>query len=151
MHPHCCGSRRFAGLANAHELTGMNVRRYALGPICIIVILLLPWLWVRTHMPRDSPVVHATFVQFTTLKLFSIFLVYPPVSRIVLSSLKCNDLGLDGSYLHADYRVDCDSNEYTWVRTAGIAFTILWPIGAPLYLGRPDVPLQGSQNSNDED
>ena len=56
-------------------------------------------------------------------------------SSKVLSALVCDDLGLDGSYLHADYTVNCDSVEFTWVRNAGIAFAVLWPLGGPLFLG----------------
>ena len=70
-----------------------------------------------------------------SLKLFWIFFVYPPVSREVLSVFDCDDLGLDGNYLHKDYRVDCESDDYTLIRIAGIVFTILWPIGALLYFG----------------
>ena len=82
-----------------------------------------------------------------------VFVVFPPVSRVVLSALVCDDLGLDGTYLRkfvhvrmhlcackwlsvrvdADYRVSCDSNDYAKVRAAGIVFAILWPLGAPLF------------------
>ena len=33
----------------------------------------------------------------------------------------------------ADYRVDCHSDEYTRIRAAGIAFSIVWVLGAPLF------------------
>ena len=37
--------------------------------------------------------------------------------------------------MHADYNVDCKSDEYMWIETAGIIFCILWPFGAPIFLG----------------
>ena len=33
--------------------------------------------------------------------------------------------------MHADYRVRCED---TWVRILGISFSVLWPLGAPLFL-----------------
>ena len=68
-----------------------------------------------------------------SVQLFLVFFVYPPVSREVLWAFKCDDLGLDGSYLHKDYRVDCESEEHTWTNITGVVFTILWPIGGLLY------------------
>ena len=110
-----------------------NAHRYALGPMVVILILLLPWLWSRIRCSRD--VARVTFTHFMTLKLFGVFFVYAPVSRIMLSALKCDDIGLDGSFLHEDYRVDCDGSlpSDMWIRAAGIAFTVFWPLGAPLY------------------
>ena len=61
--------------------------------------------------------------------------MYAPVSREVLWAFSCDDLGLDGTYLHKDYRVECGSNDYTWIRNAGIILAILWPIWALLYFG----------------
>ena len=95
-----------------------------------------PWrLSKHTRRRRSVAVAYATFKNFMNLKLFWIFFVYPPVSREVLWAFRCDNLGLDGNYLYKDYRVDCESNEYTWIRIAGIGFTILWPIGALLYFG----------------
>jgi hypothetical protein len=115
---------------NIHRLCAC---RYALSPILIICILIIPWLWSRRR--RSVAVAYATFTNFMSLKLFWIFFVYPPVSREVLWAFRCDNLGLDGNYLYKDYRVDCESNDYTWIRIAGIVFTILWPIGALLYFG----------------
>ena len=107
--------------------------RYALSPILIICILIIPWLWSRRR--RSAAIAYATFTNFMSLKLFWIFFVYPSVSREVLWAFSCDDLGLNGKYLRKDYRVDCESNDYTWIRIGGIVFTILWPIGALLYFG----------------
>ena len=35
----------------------------------------------------------------------------------------------------ADYRVDCHSDEYARVRAAGVAFSVVWVVGAPLFFG----------------
>ena len=134
--------------------------RYTLGPFLIILIMLLPWLWVRSRCAvraagsgtanvlaafqaggrlEDLEVVAAaTFQQFMSLSLFTIFFVYPPVSRLVVASFLCKnyDVGLDNDvrYLAADHRLDCDSSEYTAVKTIGAVFCVVWPLGAPLFL-----------------
>ena len=126
--------------------------RYTLGPFLIILIMLLPWLWIQSRLAvhatsrgtkavgqlLDGSVATATFQQFMSLSLFTIFFVYPPVSRLVIASFLCKhyDVGLDNDvrYLAADHRLDCDSSEYTAVKTIGAVFCVVWPLGAPLFL-----------------
>ena len=60
--------------------------------------------------------------------------VYPPVGRMALSALKCDDLAEDERYLHKDYRVDCSISEYIPLQVIGSLFVVLWPVGAILFL-----------------
>ena len=106
---------------------------YGLGPIGFILIMLLPWLWARVRN-YDHEVAYAAFKTFMSSMLFTIFIVYPPVSRTVISALKCDNLGHDGKFLHADYRVDCDSDNYMPVQVTGAAFVGLWPVGTMAFL-----------------
>ena len=53
---------------------------------------------------------------------------------MALSSLKCDELGEEGSYLHEDYRVDCLSSEYVSLKVIGWMFVLMWPVGAILFL-----------------
>ena len=117
---------------------------YTLGPFVVVLIMLLPWLWVwscgavRAAGSGPPDMAAATFQQFMSLSLFTIFFVYPPVSRLVVASFLCKhyNVGLESDvrYLDADHRLDCDSSEYTAVRSVGVVFCVVWPLGAPLFL-----------------
>ena len=106
---------------------------YGLGPIGFILIMLFPCLWVKFRN-YNHDVAYATFRTFMSLMLFTIFIVYPPVSRTVISALKCDDPGQTGSYLHADYRINCDRDNYMPIQVADAAFTFLWPVGTMGFL-----------------
>lgn len=50
----------------------------------------------------------------------------------MLSAYKCRDLGATGTYLRADYSVDCDSDSYSSLVVVATLGTVLYPIGIPL-------------------
>ena len=106
---------------------------YGLGPIGFILVMLLPWLWAKSRDYKDD-VIYSVFKTFMTSMFFIIFLVYPPVSRTVISALNCDNLGHEGRYLHVDFNVNCDHASYIPVQVSGAVFICLWPVGAILFL-----------------
>eukprot|EP00937_MAST-01D_sp_MAST-1D-sp2_P005344 g5344.t1 len=58
----------------------------------------------------------------------------PAVSKTTVLMLRCHSID-DGRYLLADYSVRCDVPEYQKYRALGIFFTLLYPIGIPLFFG----------------
>ena len=53
------------------------------------------------------------------------------VSRVVFSTLPCEDLGAVGKFLKADYHVDCTSAKYKRFRVFAIIGVLVWPLGFP--------------------
>ena len=46
----------------------------------------------------------------------------------------CRQIGEGESILDADYAMDCESSDYTFLFFACFALTLLWPIGVPGFL-----------------
>lgn len=69
--------------------------------------------------------------QFVRLVLFTVFLLYPFVSKITLGVYNCVTIA-DHSYLVADFTLSCYDDLWTGY-AAGIGFfVVLYPIGIPL-------------------
>ena len=61
-----------------------------------------------------------------------IYLIYIPVSSMVLSTFLCQDLGDDGSWLVRDFRVPCPRTSGSFSYGWAIFTTIVYPVGFPL-------------------
>lgn len=69
--------------------------------------------------------------QFVRLLLFTIFLLYPLVSKIALSVYNC--VTIEGvSYLVADFQLLCYDSQWTTYAVIDGFFVALYPIGIPL-------------------
>lgn len=69
--------------------------------------------------------------KFFKMVLFSIFLIYPTVSSVILKLFSCRYI--EGtSFLTADFRVRCDSEEWKRQAKLNILFTIMFPVAIPL-------------------
>ena len=59
------------------------------------------------------------------------FLIYPRVSMRVFQMLACQRLGENEMWLEADYRVDCETDEFRVFWLLAIAVVALVPVGVP--------------------
>ena len=60
-----------------------------------------------------------------------IFLIYPFVSKVVVSTFNCQDLGDSGSWLKSDMRLPCPLASSNFSKTWSIIFTFVFPVGVP--------------------
>ena len=63
-----------------------------------------------------------------------VFLLYPSFTNTIFEGLTCRMLGEDGSVLHVDYSLRCESDSYTMVSVCCVVLLLLWPIGIPTIL-----------------
>ena len=107
------------------ELTYVEKHQiYTLVPICIICLLMVPALLVKTHPlwkkeEIGKEVVDKVVSAFFFWVLSFLFVIYPATSSTVLNTFNCLDLGNYGSWLKADMRVECPSNS----KNFGYAFS----------------------------
>lgn len=105
---------------------------FACIPIVSILIMAIPVFWAGWKHSHE--VASKTLARFIGSSCLLTVLVYPPVSRVVVSSFNCLDFGDVGSYLNADLRVDCSSasEEFNTIKWLRVLLLIVWPIGALL-------------------
>ena len=70
--------------------------------------------------------------KFWRMLLFSLFLIYPGVSSVVLRLFVCTKIQ-DTYYLRADFRLECYTTEWSYYAITGIFFIAMYPIGIPLF------------------
>ena len=63
--------------------------------------------------------------------LQGIDLLFPFLTRTLLQTFACRDLGEAGSYLQADYGIFCDGDEYQRFKLPVIIFSVLYSLGIP--------------------
>jgi hypothetical protein len=105
---------------------------------CFCVVLLLPCvfadIWYKQSTSvQDVKVREKCWDYFYFSILFIVFTAYPAVSRNILSTFACANLGADGNFLRADMRLTCPSAgdfNTTWAAV----FTCLIPAGVPVIL-----------------
>lgn len=124
----------FSSLACLKHENGF--RRFLLAftilPFIAILVMALPTLWAQYKQAAE--IARARRARFAGAACFLVVLAYMPVSDVAVSSLHCLDFGKMGSYLSADFRVDCASDEYQNIRMIGILAVVLWPLGAILVI-----------------
>lgn len=107
----------------------------------IFLIYLFPkWISYYYHHRRANDAVESAKLRlrfkrgvrkFYKMILFSLFLIYPTVSAIILRLYSCRSIeGI--SYLNADFRIRCDSKEWKMYAKFNIFFTLVFPVGIPL-------------------
>lgn len=123
--------------------TGINFFGKALmaGLIPLAVILLLVLLFYLPMYCYDQSSMQnqlnfeqrraASYRQFVKLLLFTVFLLYPFVSRIILSVYNCEEI-LGESYLLADFSLRCGQGEWMTYGPLLAIFVPMYPIGIPL-------------------
>ena len=78
--------------------------------------------------PRNREIAEEIFSWF----LFMTFIILPAVSTKVFNTFACRDFdGNYGSYLKADYSIDCNSTEHKFFSAYAIICIIVYPIGVP--------------------
>jgi len=110
-----------------------------LVPVLVLVLLALPTLAVKfrnTPQPetidRRESVVYRVSSAFSFSALAFLFLVYPLVSKAVLGTFNCADLGDGGKWLKSDMRLSCPLDSSNFALHWSIVFTIVFPIGVPV-------------------
>jgi hypothetical protein len=106
-------------------------------PCFFVVLMLAPIFAYLVHGRQGSDKGLQTYRKtvncFYFCVLFITFTAYPAVSRNILSTFACVNLGADGNYLRADMRTVCPvAGEFALV-WAGI-FTAFIPFGIPAIL-----------------
>jgi hypothetical protein len=111
---------------------------------CFLAVLLVPVIWAslwykqRPSAPdEDNKKRNVTrdkvWDYFYFSILFVTFTAYPAVSRNILSTFSCVQLGADGHFLRADMRITCPGpSDFSTIWAA--VFTCLIPGGVPLAL-----------------
>ena len=69
--------------------------------------------------------------KFVTLL---IAIAYLPILRLCLQAFECVDVAGKGSFLIADTRVECTSEEHKTVQIAAGIILVVFGIGVPLYI-----------------
>ncbi len=99
---------------------------------CFLLVLLVPAV-LASIVYKEGKIYHLTWDYFYFSVLFVTFAAYPAVSRNILSTFACVQLGSDGHYLRADMRIECPtSTDFLTIWAA--AFTCLISAGVPLIL-----------------
>ena len=81
----------------------------------------------------------AVLDQFWYSLLFCLFLFYPTVSVATLRTFNCQDLGMEGIRLMADYREPCPFDSSNGMGSQNFIFawaafcTLVYPIGVPVF------------------
>ena len=73
-----------------------------------------------------------TRTKFYNTTVALLFLVYPRVTSVVLSTFSCEEMANGSSFLKADYSVECDGAYKAVYFTAGAVFFCVYCIGVPL-------------------
>lgn len=106
---------------------------YALAPLVLVSVLRLPSLYASVSKKFDDDTAKVALKLFWESALFfMVVFAYPACSRVAVQSVPwaCDDVGLAGRYLHVDYLVDCDSNDFKSISTPiAVVFVLVWPIG----------------------
>ena len=69
------------------------------------------------------------FVDFA----FSIlFFVYPGCSQIIFSTWDCEEFDDGTTFLRADYSIDCESTNHTFMKVYAMVMLFIYPVGVPL-------------------
>ena len=106
---------------------------YALAPLVLVSVLRLPSLYASVSKKVDDDTAKVALKLFWESALFfMVVFAYPACSRVAVQSVPwaCDDVGLAGRYLHVDYLVDCDSNDFKSISTPiAVVFVLVWPIG----------------------
>jgi len=107
-------------------------------PIIIILLLLFFYLipsYIAFHSdknPKFAAKRKRARRNFWKLLMFTLFLIYPNVSSVVLRTYICKTV-MDRSYLLADFQVDCNSDLYKAHASAAVPMIALYPIGIPVF------------------
>ena len=102
-------------------------------PLLVLILLSLP-TFVATIMKSCLPEEKLKKIvsAFYFAALAFIFLVYPFVSKVVVSTFNCQDLEDGGRWLKSDMRLACPLDSSNFSKTWSIIFTILWLCGVPV-------------------
>eukprot|EP01043_Picozoa_sp_COSAG02_P004993 COSAG02_NODE_133_length_34692_cov_83.845229_6_plen_931_part_00 len=87
------------------------------------------YTWQRWYGRDAKALSNATAALF-----FVVLLLYPRVSSLILSALRCRRLGEYMQRLEVDYSVDCLGSRYQRYRTFALVMLAAWPIGIPVGL-----------------
>jgi len=102
-------------------------------PLFILVLLALPTLGATIMKSRLPEKKHSEICSaFYFASLAFIFLIYPFVSKVVVSTFNCQDLGDSGSWLKSDMRLPCPLASSNFSKTWSIIFTFVFPVGVPV-------------------
>jgi hypothetical protein len=104
-----------------------------LVPGFFAVLIIPPVLAYILYRNRDRETYSKALDYFYFSMLFVTFTAYPAVSRNILSTFACINLGADGNLLRADMRIACPgTSDFSTIWAA--IFTCLIPAGIPLIL-----------------
>jgi len=108
-------------------------------PIALFVfisLVIFPTLYILNRLDLSDAVIHQNrrnkFVRiYFKLVIFTLFLIYPAISRQIVSIFHCTDIG-DVSYLVVDTTLQCHTARWQTYAIVAAIGTVVYPIGIPL-------------------
>jgi hypothetical protein len=98
---------------------------YTIGPLLVFALLLVSYRATKSTRPELSNRIFSYFLTLT-------FLILPSVSIKIFSTFACRTFDNDyGSFLKADYNIDCDSEEHQLIRSYAMLMCLVYPFGVP--------------------
>lgn len=100
----------------------------------LTILFLLPGYLMAADTKNPKLERKAVRWQWWKLCYYSLFLLYPSVSAVVVRLYNCIDVN-NAVYLVQDFTVLCNSKERVNAAYINIIFVLFWPIGVPFFFG----------------
>ena len=93
------------------------------------------WRYTLRNMSAEDRAARLSKFTSTVLQrlLLLMYLVYPGVSVVIISTFSCTTLDHGKSYLNADFRITCWNREHYGYVAAALVWTLLVPLGVPYF------------------
>ncbi|EKX52472.1 hypothetical protein GUITHDRAFT_101644 [Guillardia theta CCMP2712] len=108
---------------------------YTVAPLGPLLLLSFPHLiTVLVKRPHSEDLSRDLLYKLMFWSMFFIYIIYIPVSAMVVSTFLCQDLGDDGNWLARDLRVPCPRTSASFSYGWAILMTLVYPVGFPLVI-----------------
>ena len=105
------------------------------SPLAFIVMLAVTRFVALKRNSRSPGVVAEIDRRHLSTLLVVALLIYSTTSTTVFETFGCDPLDDGVDYLRADYRLECNSREYSIYRGFAVVMVVVYPIGIPLCFG----------------
>jgi len=101
-------------------------------PLAIILSFALIYLLSYIYSKKNDA--YHSYISNSLSNFFILitYTLFPSLCATIFSSFVCEDFDNGDSLLRADYSVNCDSSEYTYIYSLAIIMIFIYPIGIPL-------------------
>lgn len=103
-----------------------------IGPIVCIAILRASYTVAVRWNRGSEAALRSVRYKHLSMVLFLTFLVYSPVSSVLFQMFSCDELDDGGTYLRADYRIECNSRKHKALQIFSGFMIVLYTLGIPL-------------------